>query len=493
MARPIVIIHGWSDHGSSFRPLAEALRQRLGAAVSEINLAEWESTNDQVTYDDLITQMDKAWTAAGLSREPYAVDVIVHSTGGLVIRDWLLRNFGKPPASAGSAGSAAPAGNPTGRPTADNQDPDAAKLEARLAAPAAAAPPVKHLVMLAPANFGSPLAHKGTSLIGRVVKGWNAGEMFQVGALVLKGLELGSTYTWNLAQSDRFGGIAFYDAGKILTTVLVGNEGYSGVAAAANEPGSDGTVRVSTANMNAASVTADLTDPAKATYTYKRSSGRAAFRVLDGLNHATVHDVNVPGVLDAIIAGLEIDDAGFMKYCDDLDAKTRTVVNAREADSESYHWGYANAVFFVRDQFFKHVTNYFIEFFNDHPSNFLEDIFHRKILQDTHPFSDDNAYRAMLIDTRTLREALWKPEAAVVKISLTAEPEFSINKVGYRTFNDEDIAAIELTPAMVLSAWNAAAAKLDHGLFTPNETVFIELILRRDQRDAIFGFNPAPK
>ena len=93
MPLPIVIIHGWSDQAVSFQPLAQALYARYGVAVTTINLAQWESMNDQITYDDLVTRMDGAWTAAGLPRGPGSVDVIVHSTGGLLIRDWLIRYF----------------------------------------------------------------------------------------------------------------------------------------------------------------------------------------------------------------------------------------------------------------------------------------------------------------------------------------------------------------------------------------------------------------
>ena len=53
----------------------------------------------------------------------------MHSTGALVVRDWLPRHF--TPARA----------------------------------------PVKRLVMLAPAYFGSHLTHKGRSFTGRVYKG----------------------------------------------------------------------------------------------------------------------------------------------------------------------------------------------------------------------------------------------------------------------------------------------------------------------------------
>ena len=168
MARPIVIVHGWSDTAGSFTQLAVAMRQNLGAEVTTINLANWESMDDLVTYDDVVTRMNQAWADKGLPRTARSVDVIVHSTGSLVVRDWLVRFSG--------------AGAKEGE-----------------------VMPVYHFVMLAPANFGSPLAHKGTSLIGRVVKGWNSKQVFQVGALILKGLEVGSPYSWDMAMQDRFG------------------------------------------------------------------------------------------------------------------------------------------------------------------------------------------------------------------------------------------------------------------------------------------------
>ncbi len=153
MPRSIVIVHGWSDDSKSFRRLAEQLEAWFGSAPTQIRLADWISLQDDVTYADLAAALDRAWTAQGLSRAPRTVDVVVHSTGALVLRDWLTRHFD--PASA----------------------------------------PVKRFLMLAPANFGSPLAHKGRSFIGRVLKGWNR-FVGQTGTQVLKGLELGSPYSW---------------------------------------------------------------------------------------------------------------------------------------------------------------------------------------------------------------------------------------------------------------------------------------------------------
>src|SRR5689334_15606273 len=201
-------------------PLATMLEQELGRKPVEVQLAKWISMDDQVTYADVIEAMTRAWAGAGLPTSPRSADVVVHSTGGLVVRHWLTENY----------------------------DPLSA--------------PIKNLLMIAPANFGSPLAHKGQSFIGRIVKGWNSEKMFQTGTLILKGLELASPYSWNLAEQDRFRPTSFYGPDRILCTVLVGNAGYTGIAAAMSENGTDGTVRVSTANLNCAYLEADFSkDP----------------------------------------------------------------------------------------------------------------------------------------------------------------------------------------------------------------------------------------
>jgi hypothetical protein len=441
---PTVIIHGWSDHATSFVNLQKALEPlALGGPVTTISLAEWLSLDDLVTYDDLVTRMDAVWTSYGLPRDPRSVDVIVHSTGALLIRDWMTRFF------------------------------------------AAGAAPVKHLVMLAPANFGSPLAHKGTSFIGRVIKGWNSPTAFQVGAMLLKGLELASPYTWGLANKDLFVDDPYFGSGRILGTVLVGNAGYTGIAAAANEPGSDGTVRVSTANLNAAKMQVDLTDPTAPQFTPpKNINGMVGFQILDGLNHETIHDPTQPGVMDAVVAALKVDDAGFKDYCATLQTATRAVMARREANSDRYYWGYQNTVVLVKDQYGSHVQDYFLEFYGPAADTFWETLFHGEVIQDVHPYSDDNGYRAVLIDTTRLRNAMTTaPAGVLLQFSLTASPDVSNHEVGYASFSDADIGGITILADQIPI------------VFQPNRTLFVEVTITRKQKDEIFKLGataPAP-
>ncbi len=158
---------------------------------------------------DLIRGLARAWKDRKLPTAAKGADVIIHSTGGLIIRDWMYSLY-------------------------------IAKDKK---------PPVNNLVMLAPANFGSPLAHKGRAFYGRVLKGFNSARRFETGTQILKALEMASPYSWELAQNDRFKKNAF-SASAVRATVIVGNTGYGGISSLANEDGSDGTVYVSTANLN---------------------------------------------------------------------------------------------------------------------------------------------------------------------------------------------------------------------------------------------------
>ena len=434
MPRPVVIIHGWSDSSRSFRPLAKLLTEELGRSVEVISLADYESRDDEVTYDDVVTAMDEAWDRRGLPRTPASVDVIVHSTGGLVIRDW-LRRFSS-----------------------------------------AAATPIKHLVMLAPANFGSPLAHKGRAFFGRVVKGWDSKKIFQIGAEILKGLELASPYTWKLAMADRFGTRDIYGAGKILCSVLVGNSGYGGIAAAANEDGSDGTVRVSCANMNCVRVTADFSNPKFPRFDMIPSTGKTAFCVMDGENHGTItvrEKTNNPNTIPFILKALTVEDAEFDGWCTQLDQETARVMALRADDT--YRHGYQNTVFFVGDQFGRHVQDYFIEFYlEDKDASWFEEMFHRDAIRTTHAYGDDTAYRSIMIDCTTLHSRIDKP-FETMSISLTALPRFSENKnVGYSTFTDQEIGAVKIPKPRMQQ------------VFQGNRTALVEVMLKREQAEELF-------
>lgn len=435
MERPLIIIHGWSDNSSSFRKLALHLQTRLKRSPKMINLPDYISMDDEITFDDIVAAMAKAWHREKLPQTPYSTDIIVHSTGGLIIRDWLISNY----------------------------QPDKV--------------PVKHLVMLAPANFGSPLAHKGQSFYGRIIKGFNSPKPFQIGLKILQGLELASPYSWRLAMQDRFSSKDYYGPNKILCTVLVGNSGFSGISAAANEEGSDGIVRISTANLNCAFLDADFSNnPLEPTFTMKKSTGKIAFGIIDKENHSTiVAKDNGPKsavTLDYVTKALQVTDNEFKPWCNFL-AKAREQGVQTTSTTNSRH--YQNSVFFVQDQFGNHIQDYFLEFFiNQKGKQWFAEIFHRDVIKTVHSYSADKSYRSVYVDCTTLGEQLIRPWEGM-NLSLTAVPEFNRHgSVGYRTFSDKDIGAIMLTKEQV------------NKLFKPNHTLLVRLTLRREQADHLF-------
>jgi hypothetical protein len=392
--------------------------------------------DDAVTFDDLARAMSRAWAREKLPTNPGSVDAVVHSTGGLVIRAWVAKNF----------------------------KPDTV--------------PIKNIAMLAPANFGSPLAHKGYSFIGRVVKGWKSEKRFETGEKLLKGLELASPYTWDLAMRDRFGRDDFYGKGRILCTVLVGNSGFNGISAAANEEGSDGTVRVSTANLNCAYLDADFaTDPRAPRTKLTLSEGNVAFGVMGGENHRTIRGkFQNADTLKFLLKGLTVRDDEFQAWCNELGKHTASTM--KDGAGKLYTHGFQNTVVLVRDDAGSDVRDYFIEFYVEgRKSGWFEEMFHEEVIRTVHPHTDASAYRSILIDCTRLHEEVQKKNGRM-KVSLTAFPEFLKNRnVGYRTFADADIGGIPI-PFEKLKNW-----------FQENRTLLVRITLRREQADSIFRFS----
>jgi hypothetical protein len=161
LSKPIVLIHGYSAEGEErpvsdiYGTLPEDLSELFGESnVVKINLSRWISLSDGIALDDVSFAFQRALQ----SDEHKALlnsgfHVVVHSTGALVIRNW-IRLFDSKPSH------------------------------------------VENLIHLAGANFGSGLAHIGQGQLAR----W-ARLIFQgtgSGVRVLDELELGAGKTLDL-------------------------------------------------------------------------------------------------------------------------------------------------------------------------------------------------------------------------------------------------------------------------------------------------------
>jgi pimeloyl-ACP methyl ester carboxylesterase len=269
---PVVLIHGYSDSARAFdawRPLLES----RGYDVTAIHACNYRSLTNEVTIRDIAEGFDRALTLrAGLGGdEPF--DAIVHSTGMLVIRAWLTAYSGR---------------------------------RNRL----------RHLIGLAPATFGSPLAHKGRSWLGALFKGSKhpGPDFLEAGDRILDGLELGSRLTWDLAHADMLGEETFYGPTKRTPYVFVfcGTGTYSGLKKIVLDEATDGAVRWSGCALNTRKIVLDLTQDPMRPGTEKRISIApwknldAAMIPVQGKNHSTI--LRNPGdqLAEMVLSALEV-------------------------------------------------------------------------------------------------------------------------------------------------------------------------------------------
>jgi hypothetical protein len=445
----LIILHGWSDTYTSFKKLASwILKQNIYNDIHHIYLGNYVSLDDDVTFNDLVEAMQAAWINEYLPTEPRSVDVIVHSSGGLVVRDWMTSYY---------------------------------KHDTN---------PVHRLLMLAPANFGSHLAHKGKSFIGRVFKGYKSDKPFQTGTHILNGLELASPYSWELARRDLFGGSTWYGPGKVLCTVLIGTEGYSGISSIGNQSGSDGTVPVSCANLNASRLVLDFaTDPQNPTARPMGARGVTAFTRIPLENHSTIaFKDNGPKnekTYELILNALTVTDDSFDSHCDELDAISSDARLDGEADP--YTHGYQNTVVHLVDNLETDVKDYFLELFIKEQNNSITiddsmtSILQENVVTKVHIYKENSAYRSLMINCTRLDEL--SPEiSGPLCIAITALPDINQTKsVGYDTF-----------------AWDAIdSLKLDSNttkqFFKCDRTVLVEFSIKRKQTEKVFSFNKHPK
>ncbi|HEV8377135.1 MAG TPA: hypothetical protein VGR38_12970 [Candidatus Polarisedimenticolia bacterium] len=218
--KPIVLIHGYSAErgktgalsiASIYGTLPRDLRSAFGrGAVVEIDLARYLSLEDGVRLDDISRAMQRALEEEHPDLLKKGFDGIVHSTGALVIRNWVRRFSPRP----------SPLGN---------------------------------LIHLAGANFGSGWAHIGK---GQLAK-WGR-RVFQGGAerglQILDALELGSSWTLDLHLHFLREGFRMLEDYGVRESVVVGSQAdaqwFEFPIRYAKEDGSDGVVRVSAASLS---------------------------------------------------------------------------------------------------------------------------------------------------------------------------------------------------------------------------------------------------
>lgn len=472
MARPLVLIHGYSASDKAFEPLRNILVER-GITPTDINICNYVSLNNEVTIKDIAEGFDRALRRNPvLKNDDQPFDAIVHSTGMLVLRSWLT-NAGFRPES-----------------------------NYRLKR-------LKHLVGLAPATWGSPQAHKGRTWLGALIKGNReiGPDFLNAGDKVLEGLELGSSFTWDLAHVDLLGPSPYYDktTDTPYVAVFIGNTPYEGLSSVANDPGTDGTVRWSGAGLNTRKIEIDLTrkphDAGGNETNRARISAWADNRLdipiiaVDGRNHCSlISDPDTEMVLQ-ILDFLKVGEEGAKSFDQWLSGareygekgKKKMLVNpgagaagiVGEAEAILDHLigteigtgmeGWQQFVVHARDERGDGVGDYMIEVLGKKGDSWQP---FREMYTDVHAYGPDPSFRCFHI--RLPRGILAGEVPLKVRIHASTGTELMAYQ-GYGD-NEQELTAESAPVELDLGAVNKPGSSLFH----PFTTTLIEIILNRE-------------
>jgi pimeloyl-ACP methyl ester carboxylesterase len=438
MAVPLVLIHGYASGSGAFgtwsRALASAERK-----VEDMFIGNYITLNNEVTVDDIANGFEHALRDRGLDGKPF--DAIVHSTGMLVLRSWLT--------------------NPN--------------------APASRRGLLKHLIGLAPATFGSPIAAKGRSLLGRIFIGHKdpfGPDFLSSGNMVLDNLELASEFTWNLAHRDLIEE-KLYGLGNDTPYVFIfdGTNDYGMLAEIFDrhdQEGSDGVVRWSGVALNTRKINLNLGVP-KGGVQWSDWSNLLDIPMVPiaGVHHNQIMGQPPQGLIDLVLQALNVNSKeDFDKFHNTIIPASDVVRQGREKQKgNSWQQFVVHAV----DNHGAPITDYSIEIIakaadggETSLSNFEADV---------HPYAADNSFRCFHVRLDGMAEKLQGKKLTARIIANTGT-----KLVGYQGYGSTQVqnAAPDFGPIdLDLSNFDGSNPN-QPALFYPFTTTLIEITLNRE-------------
>jgi hypothetical protein len=265
----VLFVHGYSVTnlstygGLPARVRNEARERGLNVSIKDIYLGRYISFNDEITLHDISRAFERAVREqlSGIAFDRCIC--ITHSTGGPVVRNWLQHFYAQKSMQC----------------------------------------PITHLIMLAPASHGSSLAQLGKGKLSRIKALLEGAEP---GQKILDWLELGSEGSWALNLAWIFNGRRILQQQNTFLFVLIGQDIdrklYDHVNSYTGETGSDGVVRVASANINSRYIRLQQQDD-KLLITDFKTAPEVAFRIISQKSHSNTE----MGIMKSVKADLADD------------------------------------------------------------------------------------------------------------------------------------------------------------------------------------------
>ena len=459
MAKKMLIVHGYSDGSVSFTKLGDYLVDQKLYDKDDVYYIDYASMNDDATFKDFADKLNDDYNRIFKGER---IDVVCHSTGALVVRTWL-----------------------------------AFRLETQKELNQHFDCPVEHLLMMAPANFGSDLAKLGQSFLGKVRSTFfntnsRPEDFLESGKAVLQGLEPASPFQWVLSQYDMFQDNYFNPKSQndliCYPFIFAAGNNYGGSFEARllknrAKPGTDGTVRICGTSLNTRKLMLSFKDGKPVNRWYPETKfANIPFAVFDGLNHGSIINPDEEafsrqaGPASLISKALSVKSAqDYENVAKEFETTSETNYGIMGAD---YRDKYQQFFFKVRDDVDCLVEDFFLDFIvlneTGERDNDLTSKFDDNFESEFYTHSADSAHRVMMVNYDKLKgffETLVKAKGKLV-FDLTANTPLADVKYIEVRFDVFD---------------GAKAGTKDISFFYPNTTTLVDIVLDRKESDKLLN------
>ena len=457
MAKKMLIVHGYSDGSVSFFSLRDFFVRKGLYKREEVYLLDYASMDDEATFRDFADKLDDDYNRIFNGEK---IDVACHSTGALVVRTWL-----------------------------------ALRRETQKALGQKCDCPVEHLLMFAPANFGSDLAKLGQSFLGKVrATFFNSNtkpeDFLESGKAVLEGLEPASPFQWSLSQYDLFQDNYFnpkLPAQEIcFPFVFAAGNNYGGSFEARiiknrMKLGTDGTVRISGTSLNSRKLMiAFENDNPVIQWARETKFGQIPFAVFNHFNHGSIIDTEKaefeallgpgPLVVNALAVKTVHEYEELAKQFDEVSAKNYAAMTGETKER------YQQFFFRVRDDVDCLVDDYFLDFFilNEHGKldDELTAEFDDNFESTFYTHSADKAHRVMMVNYDQMDTYFKKLIQKKAKLAFNIKAKGPLPDISYV---EKDFVVFD----------GATVQQERISFFSPNTTTLVNIVLNRVQSNKL--------